>query len=50
MKIKFKSDDDLLLNKLLKFLLMTMVIRYGFIEDGKPYQQLFLDDALYELV
>ena len=50
MKIKFNSDDYLSLNKLLKFLLMTIVIRYVFSEDGKPYPQSFLDDNLYELV
>ena len=50
MKIKFNSDDDLPLNKLLKFHLMTIIIRCVFSEDGKFYPQLFLDDALYELV
>ena len=50
MKIKFNSDDDLSLNKLLKFLLMTIVIRYVFSEDGKPYPQPFLGDNRYELV
>ena len=50
MKIKFNSDDDLLLNKLLKFHLMTIIIRCVFSEDGKFYPQLFLDDTLYELV
>ena len=49
MKIKFNSDDDLPLNKLLKFHLMTIIIRCVFSEDGKFYPQLFLDDALYEL-
>ena len=48
MKIKFNSDDDLLLNKLLKFHLMTITIRSVF-EDGKLYPQVFLDDTLYEL-
>ena len=48
MKIKFNSDDDLPLNKLLKFHIMTIVIRSVF-EDGKLYPQVFLDDALYEL-
>ena len=47
MKIKFNSDDDLPLNKSLKFRLMTINIRYVFEEDGKIYQQLFLDDTLY---
>ena len=50
MKIKFNSDDDLPLNKLLKFHLMTIIIRYVFSEDGKLYPQPFLDDTLYELV
>ena len=50
MKIKFNSDDDSLLNKLLKFHLMTIIIRRVFSEDGKRYPQLFLGDTLYELV
>ena len=50
MKIKFNSDDDLPLNKLLTFHLMTIIIRCVFSEDGKFYPQLFLDEALYELV
>ena len=49
MKIKFNSDDDLPLNKPLKFHLMTITIRSVFEEDGKLYAQLFLDDTLYEL-
>ena len=49
MKIKFNSDDNLPLNKQLKFHNMTTTIRSVFEEDGKLYLQLFLDDALYEL-
>ena len=49
MKIKFNSDDNLPLNKPLKFHLMTITIRSVFKEDGKLYPQLFLDDALYDL-
>ena len=49
MKIKFNSDDDLPLNKPLKFHGMTMIITSVFEEDGKVYPQVFLDDALYEL-
>ena len=49
MKIKFNSDDDLPLNKQLKFHNMTITIRSVFEEDGKLYPQVFLDDALYEL-
>ena len=49
MKIKFNSDDNLPLNKPLKFHLMTITIRPVFEEDGKLYPQDFLDDALYEV-
>ena len=49
MKIKFNSDDDLPLNKPLKFRLVTITIRSVFKEDGKLYLQVFLDDTLYEL-
>ena len=49
MKIKFNSDDDLPLNKPLKFHNMTITIRSIFKEDGKLYPQVFLDDTLYEL-
>ena len=50
MKIKFNSVDDLPLNKLLKFRLMTIILRCVFSEDGKFYPQFFFDDTLYELV
>ena len=46
MKIKFSSDDDLPLNKPLKFYLMTITIRFVF-KDGKLYPQVFLDHTLY---
>ena len=49
MKIKFNSDDNLPLNKPLKFYLMTITIRSVFEEDGKLHPQLFLDDSFYEL-
>ena len=49
MKNKFNFDDDLPLNKPLKFHAMTIIIRSVFEEDGKLYPQVFLDDALYEL-
>ena len=41
MKIKFNSDDDLPLNKQLKFHNMTITIRSFFEEDGKLYPQVF---------
>ena len=49
MEIKFNSDDNLLLNKALKFHMVTITTRSIFQEDGKLYLQVFLDDALYEL-
>ena len=49
MKIKFNSDDDLPLNKPLKFYLIIITIRSVFKEDHKRYPQVFLDDTLYEL-
>ena len=49
MKIKFNSDDDLPLNKPLKFDALTVIIRSVFEEAGKFYLQVFLDDALYQL-
>ena len=48
-KTKFNSDDDLILNKPLKFHLMTVTIRSVFEEDSKLYPSVFLDDALYKI-
>ena len=45
MKIKFNSDDDLPLNKPLKFNAVTIIIRSAFEEGGKLYPQVFLDDT-----
>ena len=49
MKIKFNSNDDLPLNKKLKFNNITITIRSVFEEDDKLYPQVFLDYTLYEL-
>ena len=49
MKIKFNSDGNLPLNKLLKFHNTTITIRFVFKEDGKLYPRGFLDATLYEL-
>ena len=49
MKINFSSDDNLPLNKPLKFYNMTVTIRCVFSEDNKLYPQVFLDDALVSL-
>ena len=47
--IKFNSDDNLPLNKQLKFHTMTVTIRCVFSEDNKLYPQVFLDEALFSL-
>ena len=49
MKIKFDSDDNLPRNKILKFRLLTIIIRNICEKDGKYYLQIFLDDCLYEI-
>ena len=49
MKIKFDSDDNLPLNKIPKFRVLTIIIRHAFEKDGKYYPQIFLDDCLYEI-
>ena len=41
MKIKFNSDDDLPLNKPLKFHAMAIIIRSVFEDDGKLSPQVF---------
>ena len=49
MKIKFNTNDNLLLNKPLNLYLLTIIVRSIFEEDGKFYPQLYLGDCLYEL-
>ena len=41
MKIKFKSDDNLPLNKMLKLHMLTVIVRSDFEEDSKYYPQFF---------
>ena len=48
MTIIFSSDDNLPLNKQLKFYNMNVTIRRVFSEDNKLYPQIFLDEALYK--
>ena len=48
MKIKFDSDDNLPLNKVVKFHVLTIIIRNVFEKVGKHYPQIFLDDCLYD--
>ena len=49
MKIKFNSDDNLPLNKILRLYNMTIVIRSIIEQHGKLYPQVYLDECLYEL-
>ena len=49
MKIKFNSDDNLPLYKILKLDNITIVIRSVFQEDNKYYPKVFLDECLHEL-
>ena len=48
-KIKFNSDNNLSLNKSLKFHTMAIIIRSVFEEGGRLYLKVFLKDCLYEL-
>ena len=49
MKIKFNSDDELPLNKMIELPTMTVVVRAIFLENSKYYQQALLDECLYKL-
>ena len=48
-KIGINTDDDLPLNKPLKFPTLTIIIRCVFQEGEKLYPQIYLDECLYEL-
>ena len=49
MKIKFNFDDNLPLNKTLKFHNIIIIIRSVFEKYGRFYLQIYLDECLYEL-
>ena len=49
MKAKFSANDDLPLNKQLRLINLTIIVRTVFEEDGKCYPQIFLDACLCEL-
>ena len=49
MEIKFNSDDNQPLNKILKLHNLTIIVRSVFEEDSKYYPRVFLDECLYEL-
>ena len=49
MKIKFNTNDNIILNKIISFLTITIIITSVTQKDGKYYPQLFLDDYLHEV-
>ena len=50
MKIKFNSDDELPLNKLIEIPSMTIVVRVIFYENSRYNPEVFLDEVyLYKL-
>ena len=48
-KIGVNTDDNVPLNKKLKFPSLTIIIRCVFQNDKKLYPQIYLDEYLYEL-
>ena len=49
MKVKFNSNDNLPLNKMLTLHILRVIVRSVFEEDGKYYPQVILDECLYEV-
>ena len=49
MKIKFNTDDNIPLNRIIYFPTITLIIRSVTKKDDKYYPQLFLDDCLHEV-
>ena len=49
MKVKFSSDDDLPVDKPVKFHNLTIIVSSVFEENSKYYPQIFLDECLYDL-
>ena len=47
MKIKFNSDDNLPLGRILKLSMLTIAVRSVFEKDSKYYLQIFLGEYLY---
>ena len=48
-RIEFNTDEDLPLNKQLKFPMLTIIIRCVFRKGKKLYPQIYLHKCLYEL-
>ena len=49
MKIKFNTNNNILVNKIIYFPTITITITSVTQKDGKRYPQLFLEDCLYEV-
>ena len=49
-RIGINTDDDLPLNKQLKFPTLTIIIRCVLQKDEKLYTQIYLDKCMYEIV
>ena len=49
MKIKFLTDDNIPLNKMIYFPTITVIIRCVFNENKIYYPQVYLDDCLYQI-
>ena len=47
--MKFNSDDNLPLNKMIKLHMLTVIVRSVFEKNGKYYPQVFLDECFYEV-
>ena len=48
-KIKFNSDDELSLNRMIEISTMIIVVRAVFHKNNKYYLQVFLDECLSKL-
>ena len=48
MKIKFDSDDNLPINKMIEIPIVTIAVRAVF-HENKCYPQAFLDEYLYKI-
>ena len=48
-RIGINTDNDLPLNKPLKFLTLTIIITCALQKSEKLYPQIYLDECLYEL-
>ena len=48
MKIRFKTNDDLSLNKIINVLVCVVIVSSSFKEDNEYHPQVLLHDCFYE--